>query len=151
MQEIQAIQASTQLAPIDENTPAKADVASSSDSNTESKSFQDDSIKVTLSSRAEGHKEIEDIKAEQYVEEKKTVESHEIDYSLAMTGIPQYGGKLVTIVKYPDGRTEMVDAFSGEKVTAQDIAIAQQRLDAQLASEEDSTPLPGESVPTDRE
>ncbi|WP_312690806.1 hypothetical protein [Kosakonia sp.] len=126
MQEIQAIQASTHLASTKETITHKIETANSADHGSgHPTSYQDDSTKVTLSARAEKHKEAKDIKAEQQVQEKKKVENHEIDYSLAMSGIPQYGGRLVTIVKYPDGRTEMIDAFSGKKVTQQELEEAQ--------------------------
>lgn len=163
MQEIQAIQASTHLAnATQENTTHKTDLASTTtESETGNKSYQDDSTKVTLSSRAESHKETKDIKSEQQVQEKKKVENHEIDYSLAMSGIPQFGGKLVTIVKYPDGRTEMIDAFSGKKVTQQELdtaqalkesnAVAQLKQDSKQAAQEVQTITPGESQPTDLE
>ena len=113
---------------------------------------------MTLSSRAEKHKHSNEIKAEQQVQEKKKVENHEIDYSLAMTGIPQFGGRLVTIVKYPDGRTEMVDAFSGKKVTQQELATAQLQKEKRVAEQhkQDAKAVvqqeqitAGESEPTD--
>lgn len=162
MQEIQAIQATTHLAnATQENTATKADVNTTSESGAGNKSHQDESTKVTLSSRAESHKEAKDIKAEQQLEEKKKVENHQIDYSLAMTGIPQFGGRLVTVVKYPDGSTEMIDAFSGKKVTQQELDIAraekensenvQRKQEAKKVAQEVQTFTPGESQPTDLE
>lgn len=157
MQEIQAIQASTHLADSKENTTHKSGVMTASVRGSET--YQDDSTKVTLSLAAENRKQIEDIEAEQQVQEIKKVENQQIDYSLAMSGIPQYGGHLVTVVKYPDGRTEMVDAFSGKKVTRQDLALAQlAKESAQPAQQQqESIPkaannknsVPGESLPTD--
>ncbi len=156
MQEIQAIQASSQLAPTHENSSPKSAILK--EEGTANTAAHDESTRVTLSARAEKHKHSNALKAEQQVEEKKKLENHEIDYSLAMTGIPQFGGRLVTIVKYPDGRTEMVDAFSGKKVTPQALATAQlekqrsaaeqQTLDAKAQTQ--ATPLTaGESAPTD--
>ncbi|MEJ8325097.1 hypothetical protein WKI40_18385 [Kosakonia sacchari] len=156
MQEIQAIQASPHLATTKENTNPKS--AAHTDSGAANSASHDESTKVTLSSRAEKHKHSNEIKAEQQVQEKKKVENHEIDYSLAMTGIPQFGGRLVTIVKYPDGRTEMVDAFSGKKVTQQELATAQlqkeqrvaeqHKLDAKVVVQQEQVTA-GESEPTD--
>ncbi len=162
MQEIQAIQANTHLAnTTQENTAPKTDVSTASDSSAGSKSHVDESTKVTLSSRAESHKDAKDIKTEIALEEKKKVENHQIDYSLAMTGIPQFGGRLVTVVKYPDGSTEMIDAFSGKKVTQQELdtaraqkessEIVQQKQDAKQVAQEVQTITPGESQPTDLE
>ena len=155
MQEIQAIQASTHLANNQENVPAKTDLASSNENSTENKSWQDDSIKVTLSSHAESHKEVKDIQAEHQIQQKKNVENQDIDYSLAMSGIPQYGGRLVTVIKYPDGRTEMVDAFSGKKLTQQDLEMAQLLKESRQAVQKDiqqrQNDMPGASEPTDLE
>ncbi|MGG7448351.1 hypothetical protein ACQ3G7_20035 [Kosakonia oryzendophytica] len=167
MQEIQAIQASAHLASTKETITHKIETANSTGISTSTstehgagkQSYQDDSTKVTLSSRAENHKSLKEVQAEQEAQEKKKVENHEIDYSLAMSGIPQYGGRLVTIVKYPDGRTEMIDAFSGKKVTQQDLEqaqmakknsqLAQQQLESKPGVETLPDAMPGESQLTD--
>lgn len=167
MQEIQAIQASAHLASTKETITHKIETANSTGISTGTstehgagkQSYQDDSTKVTLSSRAENHKSLKEVQAEQEAQEKKKVENHEIDYSLAMSGIPQYGGRLVTIVKYPDGRTEMIDAFSGKKVTQQDLEqaqmakknsqLAQQQLESKPTVETLPNAMPGESQLTD--
>lgn len=159
MHEIQAIQASTHLTDTKENTTYKTGLTTASDSDARNTSHQDDSTKVTLSGRVDNHKEIKDIETAQQVQEVKKVENQEIDYSLAMSGIPQYGGHLVTLVKYPDGRTEMVDAFSGKKVTQQDLELAQlakensqpaqQRLESKKTPQDVQRNMPGESQPTD--
>lgn len=156
MQEIQAIQASPPLATTKENTTHKSALSTHTESPTDGSAYQDDSIKVTLSSRVEGHKEIKDIKDEQPVHETKKTENHEIDYSLAMSGIPQFGGRLVTLVKYPDGRTEMIDAFSGKEVTQEELQQAQMQQESSEATEQAEVQqvqiaTPGESTPTDSE
>lgn len=162
MQEIQAIQATTHLAnATQENTATKADLHTTTENGAGNKSHQDESTKVTLSSRAESHKEAKGIKAEQQLAEKKEIENHQIDYSLAMTGIPQFGGRLVTVVKYPDGSTEMIDAFSGKKVTQEELDLAraakensehvQRKQEAKKAALEVQAFTPGESQPTDLE
>ncbi|WP_227122299.1 hypothetical protein [Kosakonia oryzae] len=162
MQEIQAIQATTHLAnATQENTATKADLHTTTENGAGNKSHQDESTKVTLSSRAESHKEAKGIKAEQQLAEKKEIENHQIDYSLAMTGIPQFGGRLVTVVKYPDGSTEMIDAFSGKKVTQEELDLAraakensehvQRKQEAKKAALEVQALTPGESQPTDLE
>lgn len=141
MQEIQAIQASPPLATTQENTTYKSALATSADKSVS----QDDSIKVTLSSRAESHKDIQAIKAGQQAQENKRVQDHEIDYSLAMSGIPQYGGKLVTVIKHPDGRTEMIDTFSGKKVTQEALAQAQ-RLEENSETGQSQENQPGQTL-----
>ncbi len=156
MQEIQAIQASPLLATTQENSSQKS--TPNPDKGADTTASHDESTKVTLSARAEKHKHNKELKAGQQVEEKKKVENHDIDYSLAMTGIPQFGGRLVTIVKYPDGRTEMIDAFSGKKVSQQELTAAQlqkeqrvveqQKCDEKAQAQEIASSS-GESEPTD--
>ncbi|UNE80105.1 hypothetical protein IMY97_08335 [Pectobacterium versatile] len=45
------------------------------------------------------------------------------EYSLATTGIPLYNGKLISVIKYPDGNSEMFDAFTGQRITQEDLAF----------------------------
>lgn len=154
MQEIQAIQASPPLANTHEHATHKAAMTPSTENVKEAHTYQDESIKVTLSSKAESHKESKEVKAEEPVRQKKRVENQEIDYALEMSGIPQFGGRLVTVVKYPDGRTEMVDAFTGRKVTQEQLARAQElealnKTAQQSIIKQAQQIAPGESTPTD--
>ena len=154
MQEIQAIQASPPLANTHEHATHKAAMTPSTENVKEAHTYQDESIKVTLSSKAESHKESEEVKAEEPVRQKKRLENQEIDYALEMSGIPQFGGRLVTVVKYPDGRTEMVDAFTGRKVTQEQLARAQElealnKTAQQSKIKQAQQIAPGESTPTD--
>lgn len=154
MQEIQAIQASPPLANTHEHAIHKAAMTTSTENVKEAHTYQDESIKVTLSSRTESHKESKEVKAEEPVRQKKRIENQDIDYALEMSGIPQFGGRLVTVVKYPDGRTEMIDAFTGRKVTQEQLARAQE-LEAlnntaqQSKIKQAQQITPGESTPTD--
>lgn len=154
MQEIQAIQASPPLANTHEHATHKAAMTTSTENVKEAHTYQDESIKVTLSSRTESHKENKEVKAEEPVRQKKRVENQDIDYALDMSGIPQFGGRLVTVVKYPDGRTEMIDAFTGRKVTQEQLARARE-LEAlnntaqQSKIKQAQQIAPGESTPTD--
>ncbi|MFS2056723.1 hypothetical protein [Kosakonia cowanii] len=154
MQEIQAIQASPPLANTHEHATHKAAMTPSTENVKEAHTYQDESIKVTLSSKAESHKESKEVKAEEPVRQKKRVENQAIDYALEMSGIPQFGGRLVTVVKYPDGRTEMVDAFTGRKVTQEQLARAQElealnKTAQQSKIKQAQQIAPGESTPTD--
>lgn len=154
MQEIQAIQASPPLANTHEHATHKAAMTPSTENVKEAHTYQDESIKVTLSRKAESHKESKEVKAEEPVRQKKRVENQEIDYALEMSGIPQFGGRLVTVVKYPDGRTEMVDAFTGRKVTQEQLARAQElealnKTAQQSKIKQAQQIAPGESTPTD--
>lgn len=158
MQEIQAIQASTHLADTIEDSTHKTGITTAADSGAEQRSQHTDSTKVTLSARAEKGEEIKKTHSEQSIHKLKKVENQEIDYSLAMSGIPQYGGQLVTLVKYPDGHTEMVDAFSGKKITQQDLTLAQlakensqpaQQRPESIQAGNHNNDRPGESLPTD--
>ncbi|MDF7759274.1 hypothetical protein PU683_06985 [Kosakonia cowanii] len=154
MQEIQAIQASPPLANTHEHATHKAAMTTSTENVKEAHTYQDESIKVTLSSKAESHKESKEVKAEEPVRQKKREQNQEIDYALEMSGIPQFGGRLVTVVKYPDGRTEMIDAFTGRKVTQEQLARAQEiealNQTAQQSKIKQAQQIaPGESTPTD--
>lgn len=154
MQEIQAIQASPPLANTHEHATHKAAMTPSTENVKEAHTYQDESIKVTLSSKAESHKESKEVKAEEPVRQKKRLENQEIDYALEMSGIPQFGGRLVTVVKYPDGRTEMVDAFTGRRVTQEQLARAQElealnKTAQQSKIKQAQQIAPGESTPTD--
>lgn len=154
MQEIQAIQASPPLANTHEHATHKAAMTTSTENVKEAHTYQDESIKVTLSSKAESHKESKEVKAEEPVRQKKKLENQEIDYALEMSGIPQFGGRLVSVVKYPDGRTEMIDAFTGRKVTQEQLARAQElealnKTAQQSKIKQAQQIAPGESTPTD--
>lgn len=154
MQEIQAIQASPPLANTHEHATHKAAMTPSTENVKEAHTYQDESIKVTLSSKAESHKESKEVKAEEPVRQKKKVQNQEIDYALEMSGIPQFGGRLVSVVKYPDGRTEMIDAFTGRKVTQEQLARAQElealnKTAQQSKIKQAQQIAPGESNPTD--
>ena len=154
MQEIQAIQASPPLANAHEHATHKAAMTTSTENLKESHTYQDESIKVTLSSRTDSDKESKEVKAEEPVRQKKRVENQDIDYALEMSGIPQFGGRLVTVVKYPDGRTEMIDAFTGRKVTQEQLARAQElealnKTAQQSKIKQAQQITPGESTPTD--
>lgn len=154
MQEIQAIQASPPLANTHEHATHKAAMTTSTENVKEAHTYQDESIKVTLSSKAESHKESKEVKTEEPVRQKKKVENQEIDYALEMSGIPQFGGRLVSVVKYPDGRTEMIDAFTGRKVTQEQLARAQElealnKTAQQSKIKQAQQIAPGESTPTD--
>lgn len=154
MQEIQAIQASPPLANTHEHATHKAAMTPSTENVKEAHTYQDESIKVTLSSKAESHKESKEVKAEEPVRQKKKVENQEINYALEMSGIPQFGGRLVSVVKYPDGRTEMIDAFTGRKVTQEQLARAQElealnKTAQQSKIKQAQQIAPGESTPTD--
>lgn len=154
MQEIQAIQASPPLANTHEHATHKAAMTTSTENVKEAHTYQDESIKVTLSSKAESHKESKEVKAEEPVRQRKKVQNQEIDYALEMSGIPQFGGRLVSVVKYPDGRTEMIDAFTGRKVTQEQLARAQElealnKTAQQSKIKQAQQIAPGESTPTD--
>ncbi|WP_313353753.1 hypothetical protein [Kosakonia cowanii] len=154
MQEIQAIQASPPLANTHEHATHKAAMTTSTENVKEAHTYQDESIKVTLSSKAESHKESKEVKAEEPVRQRKKVQNQEIDYALEMSGIPQFGGRLVSVVKYPDGRTEMIDAFTGRKVTQEQLARAQElealnKTAQQSKIKQAQQIAPGQSTPTD--
>lgn len=96
----------------------KTDTSTNSDS--QDMQGSNESTKVTLTSQKKrASKEDDTSKTEQA----KTQQKAATEYSLAMTGIPLYNGKLISIVKYPDGNSEMFDAFTGERITQEDLAL----------------------------
>ncbi|WP_033570249.1 hypothetical protein [Dickeya undicola] len=62
---------------------------------------------------------------ERLTKEKLQKQQHEssVERSLRMTGIPLYGGVLVSVVKYPDGQSESYDVFTGKRVTSTDASL----------------------------
>ncbi|MCI4185451.1 hypothetical protein MRO89_05645 [Dickeya dianthicola] len=50
-----------------------------------------------------------------------------VERSLRMTGIPLYGGVLVSVVKYPDGQSESYDVFTGKRITSTDPSLTSLR------------------------
>ncbi|MGK9173737.1 hypothetical protein KXR87_10970 [Yokenella regensburgei] len=76
---------------------------------------EESSTKVSLATTSVA--EIKKEKQLKHEEVKKT------DYTLEMTGIPLYHGRLVSVTKYPNGEKVTVDAFSGLKVSAPELAF----------------------------
>lgn len=82
------------------------------------------STKVTLSSdkaRAARGDAAEKKQAERQHDDDEAAAGNE--YSLTMTGIPLFGGKLVSVIKYPDGQSEMFDSLTGKRISPQDLAL----------------------------
>lgn len=111
------------------NTDSKSD--SSATGSDASDTLAAYSTKVTLTSeksRAE-KSESADKKASQ--ENSEVQESAGKEYSMTMTGIPLFGGMLVSVIKYPDGQSEMFDAITGKPISAEDIALQNVLLGAE--------------------
>jgi len=53
-----------------------------------------------------------------------------VERSLRMTGIPLYGGVLVSVVKYPDGQSESYNVFTGKRITSTDASLIGSRTQA---------------------
>ncbi|UKE84519.1 hypothetical protein PJ912_04425 [Pectobacterium colocasium] len=96
----------------------KTDTSTNSDS--QNMPGSNESTKVTLSSQKKRAAEEKDAPPPEKV---KAQQKATTEYSLAMTGIPLYNGKLVSVVKYPDGNSEMFDAFTGQRITQEDLAL----------------------------
>ncbi|ACT07946.1 hypothetical protein Dd1591_3124 [Dickeya chrysanthemi Ech1591] len=56
-----------------------------------------------------------------------------VERSLRMTGIPLYGGVLVSVVKYPDGQSESYNVFTGKRLTSADLSVSGGRAPASTA------------------
>jgi hypothetical protein len=107
-----------------DNTSATRNNPKAADSNSENnqKGIEESSTKITLSAT-----DLEEINKQH---ERKTEEVKKTDYTLEMTGLPLFGGRLISIAKYPNGEEVIVDALSGRRLTAQelqDLSSAQQQ------------------------
>ncbi|PWC22937.1 hypothetical protein DDT52_01330 [Brenneria roseae subsp. roseae] len=106
------------------NTGNKTDTSTTNSDSSHSNSMASDSdTKVTLSSdkkRGADSDHAEKKPAEENQEEQPKASA---EYTITMTGIPLYNGKLVSLVKYPDGQSEMFDAFTGKRITQEDLAL----------------------------
>nr|WP_211185959.1 hypothetical protein [Brenneria salicis] len=103
-------------------TNNKTDTFTNSDSSPSTTSQNGTSTRVTLSSdkkRMIDDENAEKKSAEDQEEEQQTAS----EYKLTMQGIPLYDGKLISIVKYPNGQSEMFDAFTGKRITQEDLAL----------------------------
>ena len=107
-----------------DNTSATRNNPKAADSNSDNnqKGIDESSTKITLSAT-----DLEEINKQH---ELKVEEVKKTDYTLEMTGLPLFGGRLISIAKYPNGEEVIVDALSGRRLTAQelqDLSSAQQQ------------------------
>ncbi|POU04247.1 hypothetical protein C3369_02540 [Escherichia sp. ESNIH1] len=79
-------------------------------------SSDDGSTKITLTSKTQ-----DEIDKQQQL---KKEEIKKTDYTMELTGIPLYGGRLISITKYPNGSEEIIDTLSGQRITRQDLQQA---------------------------
>lgn len=91
------------------NNPKTAEY--NSDNN--QKGIEESSTKITLSAS-----DLEEINKQH---ELKVEEVKKTDYTLEMTGLPMFGGRLISIAKYPNGEEVIVDALSGRRLTSQEL------------------------------
>ncbi|AOR61929.1 hypothetical protein [Pectobacterium wasabiae] len=96
----------------------KTDTSANSDS--QNMPSSNESTKVTLSSQKKRATEEKDTSPPEQI---KAQQKAATEHSMAMTGIPLYNGKLISVVKYPDGNSEMFDAFTGQRITQEDLAL----------------------------
>jgi len=98
-----------------DNNPTVWNNSKSTDVNTEKSPLdaEESATKITLSSQTP-----EEIKKQQ---ELKKQEIKKTDYTIEMSGIPLYGGRLVSVTKYPDGSEQIVDAITGQEILPQDL------------------------------
>lgn len=107
-----------------DNTSATRNNPKIAESNSENnqKGIDESSTKITLSAN-----DLEEINKQH---ELKVEEVKKTDYTLEMTGLPLFGGRLISIATYPNGEEVIVDALSGRRLTAQelqDLSSAQQQ------------------------
>lgn len=85
-----------------------------SDNNTTNS--EDSSTKITLTSKTQ-----DEIDKQQQI---KKEEIKKTDYTMELTGIPLYGGPLISVTQYPNGSEEIIDTLSGQRITRQDLQQA---------------------------
>lgn len=107
-----------------DNTSAMRNNPKTAESNSDNnqKGIDESSTKITLSAT-----DLEEINKQH---ELKVEEVKKTDYTLEMTGLPLFGGRLISIATYPNGEEVIVDALSGRRLTAQelqDLSSAQQQ------------------------
>jgi len=100
-----------------ENTSALRNKPKSAEINADNKNSDSEEASTKLSLAA---KSADEIKKEQQI---KQEEVKKTDYTLEMTGIPLYHGRLVSVVKYPSGEEVMVDALSGQKINSPELSF----------------------------
>ena len=76
----------------------------------------DGSTKITLTSKTQ-----DEIDKQQQL---KKEEIKKTDYTMELTGIPLYGGRLISVTQYPNGSEEIIDTLSGQRITRQDLQQA---------------------------
>lgn len=98
-----------------DNAPTLRNNTKSAEANTDNnqKGIDDSSTKITLSSTTP-----EEINKQH---ELKVEEVKKTDYTLEMTGLPLFGGRLISVTKYPNGEEVIVDALSGRRLTSQEL------------------------------
>lgn len=87
---------------------------------------------VTLTSEKSRTNKSDDAADKKASQEKlEQQEAAEKEFSMTMTGIPLFGGMLVSVIKYPDGQSEMFDAITGKPISSEDIALQNVLLGAE--------------------
>ena len=94
----------------------------------------DSSTRITLTSKTQD--EIDKQQQRKQEEIKKT------DYTMELTGIPLYGGRLISVTKYPNGTEEIIDTLSGQRITRQDLQQAISSVEVKVV-EANNTPDSG--------
>lgn len=95
---------------------------------------EDGSTKITLTSKTQ-----DEIDKQQQI---KKEEIKKTDYTMELTGIPLYGGRLISVTKYPNGSEEIIDTLSGQRITRQDLQQAISPAEVEVA-EANSNPDSG--------
>ncbi|MCV9879521.1 hypothetical protein [Brenneria izbisi] len=104
-------------------TGNKTDTFTNSDSSP-SMTFQNGtSTLVTLSSDKKRMAEEENAERKPDKDQQDNQQKAASEHKIAMQGIPLYDGKLISVIKYPNGQSEMFDAFTGKRITQEDLAL----------------------------
>lgn len=117
---VDVIKSPNAVAAVNTDSKSGSSTTGSGSSDTHSAS---NGTKVTLSSDRERASKSDANENAQQQNQRSQEQVAKSEFSLTMTGIPLYGGALVSVIKYPDGQSEMFDAITGKRITQEDVAL----------------------------
>ncbi|UPT56992.1 hypothetical protein [Dickeya zeae] len=93
--------------------------------------FQDNNSNDVTDTRDRSASSLDERLAKEKLQKQQNESS--VERSLRMTGIPLYGGVLVSVVKYPDGQSESYNVFTGKRISSTDPTLSGVRAPASAA------------------
>ncbi|MBP2845696.1 hypothetical protein J8655_09425 [Dickeya oryzae] len=93
--------------------------------------FQDNNSSDVTDTRDHSASSLDERLAKEKLQKQQNEPS--VERSLRMTGIPLYGGVLVSVEKYPDGQSESYNVFTGKRISSTDPSLSGVRAPASAA------------------